>query len=221
MPSPTFPNINPKTNLTVKTVLPSQIYTIDDFFTASEVKAVRSWMDGVVMEGPKPPGKGEAERTARRGSLNSPEIAQILLNLISPYIPLLSPRYTSSPPALSPNIRIYHYPSGTYFRTHYDSPTLDPISRRLSCWTILIYISECKGGATAFYTHTHDTGSSKKTKSKNQSKQKGEGEKVSVDPKAGRLLLHWHGMSGGGCLKHEGEEVKGGDKWVLRTDILA
>ncbi|OCF73332.1 hypothetical protein I204_06564 [Kwoniella mangroviensis CBS 8886] len=225
MASPSFPTIKHKPNLTVNTILPSQIYTIDGFFTSSEVKAVRSWMDGVVMEGPKPPGKGEAERTARRGSLNSPEISTILLDLLTPYIPSLSPKYASPKPILSPNIRVYHYPTGTYFRCHYDSPTLDPSSRRLSCWTILVYLSDCKGGSTTFYTGTHDTGSSKKTK--NKGKQKGEEEKrmgkgkVSVEPKAGRLLLHWHGMSGGGCLKHEGEEVKEGDKWVLRTDVLA
>lgn len=48
----------------------------------------------------------------------------------------------------------------------------------------------------------------------------GDDERVRITPKVGRVLLHWHGMSGGGCLLHEGEEVLGGDKWVMRMDVL-
>ncbi|WRT69816.1 uncharacterized protein IL334_006807 [Kwoniella shivajii] len=225
MAPPPFPNLKPKSNLTLNAILPSQIYTVDDFLSATEIKAIRTWIEGVVMEEPKPPGKGEAERTARRGSINSPDIASIVLRMLLPYIPLLSPLYKSSSPALSPNIRIYHYPRQTYFRCHYDSPTLDPTSKRLSCWTILIYLSDCTGGGTTFHLSTHDTGSANKKKNKPNAITKkadnAEGEKVTVEPKAGRLLLHWHGMSGGGCLKHEGKEVEQGDKWVFRTDILA
>ncbi|WWC65995.1 uncharacterized protein I303_108617 [Kwoniella dejecticola CBS 10117] len=223
-----LPEITLKPDLAINTVLPSQIYTIDDFFSSAEVKAVRRWTDSVVMEDPKPAGKGAAERTARRGSLDSPDIAAILLNLLLPYIPQLSPAYTPTSkdgrPLLSPNIRVYHYPAKSYFRCHYDSPTLDPASRRLSCWTILIYLSDVQGGATAFYTSTHDTRDSKNSNAKLRSKtNKGlsDEKKISVEPKAGRMLLHWHGMKNGGCLKHEGEEVVKGDKWVLRTDLLA
>ncbi|WVR07965.1 hypothetical protein IAU60_005008 [Kwoniella sp. DSM 27419] len=219
MAPPPFPHLKPKPNLALVEILPSQIYIVDDFFSAAELKGVKSWSDGVELEGPKKPGKGEAERTASRAAMHSPDIAAILLRMLEPFLPRLKPAYTARP-ALSPNIRLYHYPQGTYFRAHYDSPTPDAETRRLSCWTVLVYLSSgVNGGGTSFYPHTHDTGS-KKVRGKAHQKP-GTENKVTVEPKAGRLLLHWHGMSGGGCLRHEGDEVISGDKWVLRTDVLA
>ncbi|OXC69637.1 hypothetical protein AYX13_01806 [Cryptococcus neoformans] len=218
MPS-NFPPVQPKPKLEVREVLPNQIYTVDDFFSPSELRAVLAWAQSLGLEGPKKPGKGEAERTGRRASLHSSEIASSLLRLISPFLPSLSPPYTSQP-GLSPNIRVYHYPPHTFFGQHYDMPQLDLASRRLSCWTVLVYLSDgVTGGGTTFYPH-EETGKKGKKGSKTGFKygQKG---KVTVEPKAGRMLLHWHGVSGGGCMKHEGDEVLSGDKWVLRTDVLA
>ncbi|OWZ75759.1 hypothetical protein C365_06329 [Cryptococcus neoformans Bt85] len=218
MPS-NFPPVQPKPKLQVREVLPNQIYTVDDFFSPSELRAVLAWAQSLELEGPKKPGKGEAERTGRRASLHSSEIASSLLRLISPFLPSLSPPYTSQP-GLSPNIRVYHYPPHTFFGQHYDMPQLDLASRRLSCWTVLVYLSDgVTGGGTTFYPH-EETGKKGKKGSKTGFKygQKG---KVTVEPKAGRMLLHWHGVSGGGCMKHEGDEVLSGDKWVLRTDVLA
>ncbi|OXG22967.1 hypothetical protein C367_03895 [Cryptococcus neoformans Ze90-1] len=218
MPS-NFPPVQPKPKLEVREVLPNQIYTVDDFFSPSELRAVLAWAQSLELEGPKKPGKGEAERTGRRASLHSSEIASSLLPLISPFLPSLSPPYTSQP-GISPNIRVYHYPPHTFFGQHYDMPQLDLASRRLSCWTVLVYLSDgVTGGGTTFYPH-EETGKKGKKGSKTGFKygQKG---KVTVEPKAGRMLLHWHGVSGGGCMKHEGDEVLSGDKWVLRTDVLA
>ncbi|WWC92687.1 uncharacterized protein L201_007646 [Kwoniella dendrophila CBS 6074] len=223
-PSP-FPDIKLKKDLTLNEVLPSQIYTIDDFLTTAELKAVLKWTENVRMEEPKPPGKGEAERTAKRGSIESTEIASTISKLLIPYVPKLLPKYGRDLKdlLLSPNIRVYHYPKDSFFDCHYDSPTLDLNSKRLSCWTILIYLTNVdKGGNTIFYTNTHDPTPSKSKKSSTKSKSKGGAEQViSVEPKSGRLLLHWHGLKNGGCLKHEGEKVEKGDKWVFRTDILA
>ncbi|OXG80112.1 hypothetical protein C349_04145 [Cryptococcus neoformans var. grubii Br795] len=218
MPS-NFPPVQPKAKLEVREVLPNQIYTVDDFFSPSELRAVLAWAQSLELEGPKKPGKGEAERTGRRASLHSSEIASSLLRLISPFLPSLSPPYTSQP-GLSPNIRVYHYPPHTFFGQHYDMPQLDLASRRLSCWTVLVYLSDgVTGGGTTFYPH-EETGKKGKKGSKTGFKYGQEG-KVTVEPKAGRMLLHWHGVSGGGCMKHEGDEVLSGDKWVLRTDVLA
>ena len=43
----------------------------------------------------------------------------------------------------------------------------------------------------------------------------GEGSVV-VEPETGMALLHRHG---GDCMLHEGREVLGGEKWVLRSDL--
>jgi len=153
-----------------------------------------------------------------RAAQESPDIASALLKLLQPHIQALEP--CPKQPLLSPNIRVYHYPPGTYFRGHYDQPQLDLASRRLSCWTVLIYLGDCKGGGTSFYPHgsgVKSSGGRKKTKTKED---KGGQEKITIEAKAGRVLFHWHGVAAGGCMLHEGDEVTSGDKWVLRTDIL-
>ncbi|WVO22597.1 uncharacterized protein IAS62_003927 [Cryptococcus decagattii] len=190
--SSSFPLIQPKRNLEVREVLPNQIYTVDDFFSPSELRAVLAWAQSLELDGPKKPGKCEAERTGRRASLHSSEIANSLLRLITPLLPSLSPPYTSKP-GLSANIRVYHYPPHTFFGQHYDMPQLDHASRRLSCWTVLVYLSDgVTGGCTTFYPH-EETG--KKGKKGGKLKY-GSKEKVTVEPKAGRMLLHWHGLPG-------------------------
>ena len=42
-------------------------------------------------------------------------------------------------------------------------------------------------------------------------------EPISVGLEVGMGLLHRHGDE---CLLHEGKEVKGGEKWVIRSDLV-
>lgn len=64
--------------------------------------------------------------------------------------------------------------------------------------------SPVHGGSTIFWT-----------KEPNR-KGKG-GESLSVQLRAGRAVLHKHGDD---CLLHEGEVVRSGDKWILRSDLM-
>lgn len=82
-----------------------------------------------------------------------------------------------------------------------------------SRWTLLIYLTgtvdnddvgAVDGGSTIFWT-----------KEPNR-KGKG-GESLSVQLRAGRAVLHKHGDD---CLLHEGEVVRSGDKWILRSDLM-
>lgn len=87
------------------------------------------------------------------------------------------------------------------FRQHYDDEVTDPLSGLKSEWTLLIYLTGIEdgvqGGETAFRTN--------------------EGKDIVVGLNRGTALLHRHGRD---CLLHEGKEVKGGVKWVLRSDVL-
>jgi hypothetical protein len=64
--------------------------------------------------------------------------------------------------------------------------------------TILVYLSECKGGATQFYPP-------RRKKS------------MAFDPEPGAMLLQVHGDN---CLEHDGDEVLDGIKYVLRTGMV-
>ena len=239
-----FPVISPKPHLTLQADLPGQIYTLDGFLSPSELEAITKWTKSIPLEEPKKPGKGEAERTAsesprldtledcsaqalarltlpERGTLDSPEIAQMILNALAPHLSSLDPPYTPKTSMLSSNIRVYHYPTGTYFRGHYDSPQLDTRSKRLSCWTVLVYLSHgVSGGGTTFWPESAERDGRKKAKGKKDKAAAPSGG-MTFEPIAGRLLLHWHGVARGGCMLHEGDLVTKGDKWVLRTDVLA
>ncbi|KAL7421086.1 hypothetical protein Q5752_003970 [Cryptotrichosporon argae] len=228
-----FPPLSPNPHARLTRVAPG-IYTADSILLPSSLAALQAWARALDLDPPRPAGRGEAERTGRRLSLPSPTIAAALLPLLLPFLPHLDPPANVPSPALSSNIRIYHYPLSTYFRAHYDEPQPDASAGgRRTAWTVLLYLTECEGGATAF----HVPGSSARGRGKKRGKRggkkggtyeeedegegEGEEERIRVAPRAGRVLFHWHGTSHGGCLKHEGEEVRGGDKWVLRTDVLA
>jgi hypothetical protein len=65
-------------------------------------------------------------------------------------------------------------------------------------WTLLIYLTTTEGGETVFYP---EDGSAP----------------LSVAPEVGMALLHRHGEH---CLLHEGKEVRKGEKWVIRSDLV-
>ena len=63
--SPSFPQIQAKPHLVTECVLEHQIYVIDGFLSSKEVDQMLKFTKKLELEGPKPPGRGEAERTGR------------------------------------------------------------------------------------------------------------------------------------------------------------
>ena len=70
-------------------------------------------------------------------------------------------------------------------------------------WTLLIYLSACDGGETVFYPDA--------------TRENRNPDPVAFAPEIGLALLHRHGER---CLLHEGKAVTGGEKWVLRSDLV-
>ncbi|KAJ5419013.1 uncharacterized protein N7487_002563 [Penicillium crustosum] len=116
------------------------------------------------------------------------------------------------PLGLNPNIRIYRYSAGQFFGQHYDDAnniTLPPPNSRSKAtparttWTLLVYLTSCTGGETIFYPEATRA-------NRNPGP-------IAVAPEVGMALLHRHGDH---CMIHEGAEVTGGEKWVLRSDLV-
>ncbi|KAJ5135296.1 Prolyl 4-hydroxylase alpha subunit [Penicillium bovifimosum] len=135
------------------------------------------------------------------------------------------------PLGLNPNIRIYRYSAGQFFGQHSrfrkwlqcqsaaeltiakdddaNNVTLPPPNSRSKAtparttWTLLVYLSSCTGGETIFYPEP--------------TRENRNPEPIAVAPEVGMALLHRHGDH---CMLHEGAEVTGGEKWVLRSDLV-
>ncbi|ODV79711.1 uncharacterized protein CANTADRAFT_89347 [Suhomyces tanzawaensis NRRL Y-17324] len=108
---------------------------------------------------------------------------------------------------LNPQLRVYRYKKGHHFNQHYDESVVCARNESGSLkgrtkWTLLIYLTgddEFEGGGTIFYPDYRGA------------------EPLNVHPSKGMALLHKHGDD---CLKHEGEIVRRGEKWILRSDVV-
>lgn len=109
----------------------------------------------------------------------------------------------------NPNIRVYRYDKGHSFGRHVDESNFVNGRRPGTTeMTMLIYLSTCQGGATRFYGSSGPVSGSRSRKTASS---------FSFEPQVGALLLHVHGKH---CLEHEAEVVSGGQKYVLRTDLV-
>lgn len=143
---------------------------------------------------------GEAFRDNDRIQVDDPALADQLWRAtgLRDLMSGISVEEIGAPVGLNPNIRIYRYSKGQRFGRHVDDANVVDRPTGLTCYTLLIYLTEAGGGETVFYDH--------------------KGRKVaSVAPKPGRALLHRHGDE---CLEHEGMAVTAGQKYVLRSDVV-
>ena len=115
--------------------------------------------------------------------------------------------------------RYVRYAPGGHFRPHYDGAKMMP--GEMSCFTLQIYLNheEFSGGKTRFYTEyepnrmrSHDIIDGKGCLMFSPTAPP----TLSVTPRAGTALIFSHVHS----VLHDGEPVAGGDKYILRGDVL-
>jgi hypothetical protein len=98
-------------------------------------------------------------------------------------------------------MRFLKYTGGEYFHAHQDGTYETPDRRERSYFTLHLYLSDAAekdGGATAFHSMSMHTAKD-----------------VKVFPKQGRVLIFQHRG-----LLHSGDEVTGGTKYTMRTDLM-
>ncbi|KAH8697084.1 hypothetical protein BGW36DRAFT_377908 [Talaromyces proteolyticus] len=230
--SPNWPALRPlvpASDLYIEPILDDQIYIIRNFFTANLCKSFVSFLSSSISLTTtplKPKSKDEAVRVNDRYQVDDAGFAELLwsgtalkevvneLRGINEEEDLneeeIQDRHArtwgGTPLGLNSNIRIYRYTPGQFFAQHYDESNAvqfynTATSKSLAAhttWTLLIYLTTTDGGETVFYP---EDGSAP----------------IPVDPEVGMALLHRHGEH---CLLHEGREVRSGEKWVLRSDLV-
>ncbi|KAL4778757.1 hypothetical protein BJX76DRAFT_352357 [Aspergillus varians] len=236
--APNWPPLRPlipSSDLVLESLLPDQIYLIRNFLPASLCKTYVSFLSSLpLITTPGKPKKGDAVRVNDRFQIQDATFAENLWRgtalrelVTNPVVAEeeeeeeeeegnaeggrpMKEVWGGDPLGLNANIRVYRYSPGQFFAQHYDdsntlsflSPSTPPKPARTT-WTLLIYLSTCTGGETVFYPEP--------TRANRNP------EPISVGPEMGMALLHRHGDR---CLLHEGKEVTGGEKWVLRSDLV-
>ncbi|PYI34618.1 hypothetical protein BP00DRAFT_304812, partial [Aspergillus indologenus CBS 114.80] len=244
-PSPKNPYYYPS-KPTLQLLIPNQAYIIPDFFAAPLCKTYTSFLAALpLVTTPNKPKKGDAVRVNDRFQVQDDGFAAQLWEYTSLQRCVTGKRnpveerlysyddggedgevtrqidredddpsrngmWGGEPLGLNGNIRIYRYTKGQFFDKHYDdSNTLtfntpgQPARPARTTWTLLIYLTACEGGETIFYPEPT-------RKDRNP-------QPVAVKPVPGMALLHRHGEH---CMLHEGAEVRSGEKWVLRSDLV-
>ncbi|KAJ6093148.1 hypothetical protein N7486_008437, partial [Penicillium sp. IBT 16267x] len=231
---------SPAADLSLVPLVPDQIYLIQNLLSSSLCKTYTSFLASLPLTTtPGKPKKDEAVRVNDRFQVQDARFAEMLWNGTAlkelattgfadveafynedgkyepPSAEELAKKakevWGGEPLGLNPNIRIYRYSAGQFFAQHYDesnSLTFLPRSTTKACparttWTLLIYLTTCSGGETVFYPEP--------TRANRNP------EPIAVAPEIGMALLHRHGDH---CMLHEGMEVTGGEKWVLRSDLV-
>ena len=209
---PPFTPLVPADSLYVETLVPDQILIIRNLFTSKLCKDYVSFLSSLPLTTtPGKPRRGEATRVNDRFQLDDPSFAKRLWqqtplqHLVQTYEDQTA--WNGEVLGLNPNIRIYRYRPGQFFDQHYDESNKlafgpENIPARTT-WTLLIYLTTCDGGETAFYPEAARKG--EKTP-----------DPIVVGMETGMALLHNHDD----CMLHEGKEVRAGEKWVLRSDLV-
>ncbi|EXJ84964.1 hypothetical protein A1O3_05639 [Capronia epimyces CBS 606.96] len=218
-PKPQAPNWPPLTplipaeHLSLETRWPSLVLLVRNLFTSSLCKNYVSFLSSLPLTTtPGKPKRGQAARVNDRFQVEDPVFSKMLWEhsglqyLVDSFEDPAT--FGGKVLGLNPNIRVYRYRPGQFFDLHYDESNKLEFGEvkvpAKTTWTLLIYLTACEGGETVFYPEPRRKGD--KTP-----------DPIVVEPETGMALLHKHGDD---CLLHEGREVKSGEKWVLRSDLV-
>ncbi|KAL5604814.1 hypothetical protein BROUX41_001848 [Berkeleyomyces rouxiae] len=219
-PAPNWPPFKPALPITELApeplpALPDKVVLLRSFFPRSLCRDYVSFLRSLPLATtPGRPKRGDAARVNDRFQVQDPEFARRLWEETGLREAVLQEGvrdlWDGEPIGLNPNIRIYRYTKGQFFDAHYDD--WNPVSLRQGAttvaarttWTLLLYLTSaadgCVGGETVFFPFDRPL----------------KREEIAVAPETGMVLLHKHGDD---CMLHEGQEVKDGEKWIIRSDI--
>lgn len=215
LPRPDWPSLSPlipTSALAITTLLPDQILVIPHLFTSTLCKTYTAFLSALPLSTTSgKPKRGDAVRVNDRYQIHDPDFARTLWmqtglrELVTNWEDPAA--WGGEVLGLNPNIRVYRYRPGQFFDQHYDESNklmygAEPMPAKTT-WTLLLYLSRCEGGETVFYPEGPRNGPAP--------------DPVAVEVEAGLAVLHRHGDE---CLLHEGREVKAGEKWVLRSDVV-
>lgn len=206
----------PPTDSRLQVLVPGRVMVLAEFLTVQECQSWITFCEtlGRLEYTAHPASKFIAHRECyRMQQHDAKDLAQVIyerMTMTCSLLPLVHQETASlynfkSYPSVgcNPNLRLYKYLPGHSFGKHVDGSDMVADMGKTE-WTVLIYLSECQGGATRFYTESGR-------------KRNNHHSVVAYEPKVGSILLHLHGDH---CLEHEGEQVRGGIKYVLRTDLV-
>jgi hypothetical protein len=223
---PALTPLSPPTDLTITTLLPAQILTIPHLFTPTLSTKYVSFLRSLpLVTTPATPKRGNAVRVNDRYQLDDPTFARNLWHQTALHHLITTAKidndellttqqklslFGGKVLGLNPNIRVYRYSAGQFFDRHVDESNdimfeMDDgaVVAAKTTWTLLLYLTACEGGETVFYP---DAPSRKAVAPA----------PVEASPQVGLALLHRHGNE---CMVHEGREVLGGEKWIIRSDL--
>ena len=209
---PPFAPLIPADSLYIETLVEDQILIVRNLFTSKLCKDYVSFLSSLPLTTtPGKPKRGEATRVNDRFQIDDPLFAKRLWettplqHLVEKYEDQST--WKGEVLGLNPNIRIYRYRPGQFFDQHYDESNRVMFGSEKTpgrtTWTLLIYLTTCEGGETAFYPEA-------------ASRNEKTPDPIVVATETGMALLHNHDE----CMLHEGKEVRGGEKWVLRSDLV-
>lgn len=137
------------------TSLNEDLLVIDGLFSRQRLKVWRTFLATLPMIAPEPgpPKPGYAARQNSRLSIQDTSFADLLwtqsgLKALCEQESNITYDVNKRALGLNPNIRIYAYNPSDHFGPHFDDDFYDPVTRRRTEWTLLIYLTGEEDGVT-------------------------------------------------------------------------